>query len=100
MASVTEHLVKIQELTQANLDILKAINDSFFTKQNHLSVNVLGNQYAIPSFITLENKLNSLTANFENLVNSPDSGEAFFTFDGNSRAIQVRSYTSTPNSLT
>lgn len=99
MASITEQLVKIQELTQTNLDILKAINDSFFTKQNHLSVNVLGNQYTIPSFITLENKINSLAANFENLVNAPESGEAFFNFDGNSRSIQVRSYTSTPNSV-
>lgn len=100
MASITESLVKLQKLTQTNLDILKTINDSFFTKANHLSVNVLGNQYAIPSFISLENKINTLMANFENLVSSPDSGEAFFTFDGNSRAIQVRSYTSTPNSLT
>jgi hypothetical protein len=100
MASITEHVIKLQELTQKNLDILQALNDSFFTNQNHLSVNVGGNQYAIPSFISLENKLNSLTANFENLVNSPATGEAYFNFDGNSKSIQVRSYTTTPSSLT
>ena len=99
MASITEHLIKLQELTQRNLDILQALNDSFFTNQNHLSVKVGENQYAIPSFIALENKINSLTANFENLVNAPESGEAFFDFNGNTRAIQVRSYTSVPNSL-
>ena len=99
MASITEHVIKLQELTQKNLDILQALNDSFFTNQNHLSVRVGEKQYAIPSFISLENKLNSLTANFENLVNAPESGEAFFDFNGNSRAIQVRSYTSTPNSI-
>ena len=99
MASVNECLVKIQELTQQNLDILKTFNDAFFTKQDHLSVNISGSKYIIPSFISLENKINSLAANFENLVQAPQSGEAFFNFDGNSRAIQVRPYTSTPNSL-
>lgn len=98
--SITEHVIKLQELTQKNLEILQALNDSFFTNQNHLSVRVGENQYAIPSFISLENKLNSLTANFNNLVNAPESGEAFFNFDGNSRAIEVRSYTTTPSSLT
>lgn len=98
-ASITDYVIKLQELTQKNLDILQTLNDSFFTNQNHLSVRVGDNQYAIPSFISLENKINSLTANFENLVNAPETGEAFFDFNGNSRAINVRSYTSTPNSL-
>ena len=99
MASITDHVIKLQELTQKNLDILQALNDSFFTNQNHLSVKIGEDQYAIPSFISLENKLNSLTANFKNLVNAPEAGEAFFNFDGNSRAIEVRSYTTTPQSL-
>lgn len=100
MASITEHILKLQELTQTNLDILKSINDSFFSKQDHLSINVGENKYALPSFINLENKINLLASNFENLINAPESGEAFFNMDGNSRSIQVRSYTSTPNSLT
>lgn len=99
MSSITEYVMKLQELTETNLEILQALNDSFFSKQNHLSVNISGNRYAIPSFISLENKLNSLMANFENLVNAPESGEAFFDFNGNTRAINVRSYTSTPNSI-
>lgn len=99
MANITDHVLKLQELTQQNLDILKAINDSFFTKQDHLSVNVGDSRYAMPSFLSLENKINSLLANFNNLVHAPETGEAFFNFDGDSRAIQVRSYTETPNSL-
>lgn len=99
MSSITEYVMKLQELTETNLEILQALNDSFFSKQNHLSVNIGGNKYAIPSFISLENKLNSLTANFENLVNAPETGEAFFDFNGNTRAINVRSYTNTPNSI-
>lgn len=99
MASITDHVIKLQELTQQNLDILQALNESFFTNQNHLTVRVGENNYAIPSFITLENKLNTLTANFNNLVHAPETGEAFFNFDGNSRAIEVRSYSSVPESL-
>lgn len=99
MANVTEYLSKIQELTQQNLDILQALNDSFFTKQNHLVVNVGENKYAIPSFLSLESKINSLTENFNNLVHAPESGEAFFHFDGNSRAIEVKPYTYIPNAI-
>lgn len=99
MANITEYLERLQKLTQTNLDILQAINDSFYTKQNHLSVKIGDNQYAIPSFISLENKLNYLTSNIENLIHAPETGEVFFNFDGNSRAIEVKSYSTTPNSL-
>lgn len=99
MASVTEHMVKLQELTKTNLEILQAINNSFYTKKNHLSVKVGDSQFSIPSFINLENKINTLNSNFQNLVHAPESGEAFFNFDGNSRSIEVKSYTTTPNSL-
>ena len=99
MASINDCLVQIQKLTQKNLEILKAINDSFLTDQNHLSVKIGETAYAMPSFISLENKINSLQENFENLINAPKTGEAYFNFDGDSRAIEVRSYTHTPNSI-
>jgi hypothetical protein len=99
MASVNDSLIQIQTLTKKNLEILKAINDSFFTKQNHLTVKVGDASYVMPSFISLENKINSLQAAFENLVNAPSTGEAYFNFDGDSRAIEVRGYTHTPLSI-
>ena len=99
MASVNDCLVQLQKLTQQNLEILQAINDAFLSNQNHLSVKVGDTSYAIPSFISLENKINNLQDNFENLINAPKTGEAYFNLDGNSRAIEVRSYTHTPNSL-
>lgn len=99
MASLSECMTKLQKLTQTNLDILQALNDSFTTNHNHLSVDVAGTQYAIPSFISLENKINLLQENFNNLVHAPETGEAFFSMDGNSRSIEVRSYTNTPNSI-
>ena len=99
MANIAEYLTQLQTLTQKNLEILQAINDSFFTKHEHLTVSVGDAEYVIPSFISLENKINSLQENFLNLVNAPKTGEATFNFDGNSRSIEVRGYTCTPGRL-
>lgn len=99
MGNIAEYLSQIQTLTQKNLEILQALNDSFFTKREHLTVSVNGAKYVIPSFIALENKINSLQENFNNLVYAPKTGEATFQFDGNSRSIEVKGYTCTPNRL-
>ena len=99
MSSVTEYLSQLQTLTKKNLEILDAINSAFFTKKNHLSVNVGEANYVIPSFISLENKVNALEENFNNLIHSPSTGEAYFHVDGNTRSIHVNGYTHTPNSL-
>lgn len=95
--SLTEYLVEIQELTKKNFEILKALNDSFYTKSEHLRVNIDNTNYVIPSFISLENKLNTLEDNFENLVNAPKTGEAVFSFDGNTQSIEVKGFTNVPN---
>lgn len=99
MASITEYLKKLQELTQTNLSLLESLNDALFTDKNHLTVNLLGTNYNIPSFISLENKLNLLTENFENLVHAPERGEAHFHINGNTRTISVNPYTHAPNSI-
>ena len=93
---ISDYLVKIEELTNTNLKLLKALNDSFYTNQEHLSVNLDEGSFVIPSFISLENKINSLQNNFDNLVNAPTSGEAYFGFDGNSRSIEVKKYEQSP----
>lgn len=100
MADISEYLGQLQSLTQKNLEILKAINDSFFTKKEHLRVEVGEASYVVPSFISLENKINSLQENFDNLVYAPKTGEATFNIDGNSRRIEVKGYTCTPNRIT
>lgn len=99
MASVTEHLLLLQKLTQTNLEILQTINNAFYTKQNHIYADINDTKYIVPSFLALENKINELEENFNNLVNAPSTGEAYFNINGNSRAIEVKSYTTTPNSL-
>ena len=98
--NVVDYLTQIESLTNTNLQILKTINDSFFTKKNHLFAEVNDTQYVIPSFISLENKINMLQENFENLIKSPETSEAYFNFDGNTRAIEVRKYNHTPDALT
>lgn len=100
MQSIAEYLERLNSLTQQNLDILKTINDSFFTKKEHLVVNVEDNHYVIPSFISLENKINALQESFDNIVNAPATGEAYFNYDGNSKTIQVRGFNNTPHEIT
>lgn len=99
MATVSDYLVRINQLTTTNLEILKVLNQAFQSKQDHLSVNLDGMDYTIPSFISLENKINVLQENFENLVHIHESGEAFVNLDGNSRVLELRGYTHTPSSL-
>ena len=95
-ANITDYLKQIESLTSTNLQILKTINDSFFTKKSHLYAEIDNETFLIPSFISLENKINMLQENFENLVHAPATGEAHFNFNGNSRAIEVRKYNCTP----
>ena len=99
MATVTDYLIKIQDLTKQNLDILKTLTESFFTNKSHINTNIAGVNYSIPSFLSLENKVNALRDDFENLVNAPKTGEAHFTFDGSSRVIELRGYTNTPAAI-
>lgn len=93
---MTEYLERLESLTKTNLELLRALNNSFYTKAEHLAVKVNGNDYTIPSFLHLENKINSLEADFENLVNAPKTGDAAFNFNGNTQSIEVKGFTNTP----
>lgn len=97
--NIADYLSQIETLTNTNLQILKTLNDSFYTKKNHLFAEIDDTTYVIPSFISLENKINMLQENFENLVKAPETCEAYFNFDGNNRAIEVRKYSHVPDSL-
>lgn len=100
MNSITECLAKLQELTTKNFEILKALNDSFYTKKNHIVANIDNTNYVIPSFLYLENKIDSLQADFENLVDAPKTGEAVTFFDGTTQKMQLLGYSVFPNRLT
>lgn len=100
MANISDYLSRLQELTQQNMQLLKTINEAFYTNQEHLTMNIGTTSYTIPSFISLENKINALQESFSNLINIPKTGEARFNIDGNSRAIELKGYTCTPERVT
>ena len=95
--TTTEAIQSMIDLTAKNMEILKTINDAFFTQKSHVVYSDKGTSYVIPSFIHLENKINHLQDAFNTLVHSPATGEAWFNFDGNSRAIEIRNYQAAPN---
>lgn len=99
MASINNCLEELTDLTKQNLNILKTLNSALTSDKMHLSVKVDDQLLAIPSFLSLENKINNLQENFNNLVNAPKTGEAYFNFDGNSQAIELRGFTHMPNSI-
>lgn len=94
--NISDYLSELQELTRQNLNILEALNASFYTKNGHLGVEIAGQHLAIPSFLQLESKINTLQSNFENLVNAPKTGTAAFVFDGNTQEIQMKGFSNVP----
>lgn len=99
MPNIADYVSQLQTLTNRNLEILQAINNSFFTKREHLQVVIGDAEYVIPSFIALENKINILQENFDNLVYAPKTGEAIFNTNGNSKHLELRGYTCTPERI-
>lgn len=95
--NINETFLKITNLFKEQLKLLNTINQAFFSNEDHLMTTINNTKYVIPSFISLENKINYLQAAFDNLVNSPKTGEAWFNMDGNSRSIQIRGYQAAPN---
>ena len=95
--SISECLSQMINLTKKNLEILKAINESFYTKRNHLAVVVGDETFAIPSFISLESRIDSLEQNLQHLVDAPLTGEAFTYFDGTTQRMELSGYSTAPN---
>lgn len=97
--SVTECLAKISEVTEKNLAILRVISESFRTKRSHIAVDVDGATYAIPSFLSLESRVETMEHNLENILNAPLTGEAFTYHDGTTQRIELSGYSTTPQHL-
>lgn len=97
--SITECLSQLIELTKKNLNILNTINDSFYTKKEHLTTNIDGVNYVIPSFLSLENKIDTLQANLDNILNAPLTGEAYTYLDGATQKIELSGFQTSPNKI-
>ena len=95
--SITECLNQMVALTKKNLAILKAFNEAFYTKKNHLAVIVNDETYVIPSFISLESRIEALENNMQHIVDAPLTGEAFTYYDGTTQKIELSGYSTTPN---
>ena len=100
MSTLNNYLIQLQKLTQTNLDLLTAVNGALKGDATSTKVEINGKSYDIPSFVSLENKVNSLQETINNIVYAPNTGEALINMTGNSRIIELRGYTHTPNSLT
>lgn len=94
--NINDCLSQIVSLTQQNISILKALNDSFYTKKNHIAVDVNGVTFTIPSFLSLENKIDILQQDLENILNAPKTGEVFTYFDGTTQKLELSGYGTTP----
>lgn len=94
--SISECLAQLVNLTKKNLAILKAVNEAFYTKRDHLAVVVGDETFVIPSFISLESRIESLEHNLENIVNAPLTGEAFTYFDGTTQKLELSGYHTAP----
>lgn len=97
--NVTESLLRMTDLTKQNLEILQTINEAFYTKRAHLSTEISGERFTIPSFLSLENKVNHIQDAFDNLVHAAADGRAWMNFDGNSKMIQLAGFEQTPNPI-
>lgn len=95
--TVNESIYQLTALTKQNLELLKAINDAFTSKSAHIVAKIGDTKYAIPSYLSLESKVDSLQANLENLTSSPSTGEAFMFFDGTTQKIELSGYNNSPN---
>lgn len=95
--SISECLAQVINLTKKNLAILNAVNESFYTKRNHLAVIVDDETYVIPSFISLESRIESLEQNLQNIVDAPLTGEAFTYFNGTTQKLELSGYHTAPN---
>ena len=46
-ANITEYLSKLQELAKQNIKLLNAINESFHTKQEYISIELGNNSFLL-----------------------------------------------------
>ena len=96
MSTITEALNQIVELTRQNLNILDSINSAFYTNKSHISTEINGEKVAIPSFISLESKIDTLRQDLDNVLNAPVTGEAYTYFDGTTQRIELSGFATTP----
>lgn len=77
--TLKEYYVKLNEAWNNALNVLTAINQSLSSNSNQIQVEIANETYNIPSFLHIENRLDTLSNNFDALFDLPESGEAWLT---------------------
>ena len=93
--TLKEYYIKLEGLFNDTVNMLTAINQSLYTNGSEVSVTIkdsLNNESVIriPSFLYLENKLEILSNIFNNLVDLPKSGEAWFNASESSNMYKLK----------
>lgn len=93
--TLKEYYVKLENLWSNAVNLLTAMNQSLHTNASEITVTLMDTDniestIRIPSFIYLENKLESLNNNFSSLFNMPNSGEAWFQNTENSNMYKLQ----------
>lgn len=95
--SIAEYLEKLISLTNKNFEILNLINESLYTKKTKVTSKINNEIFSIPSYLSLESKINNLEYNFNNLIDAPKTGEStFITDNNNTKKIIVSGYKNEP----
>ena len=81
--TLKDYYTGLQQLYSDALTMIQAINNSFTAYSPTVSFNVDGEDYTIPSFLYLENKINEVSSVINTLFNMPKSGDGWFTKEGN-----------------
>ena len=100
-SSLKEYYIKLERLYNNAVNMLTAINQSLSTSASEVTINVADTDdttttVKIPSFLYLENKLESIDNNFSSLFEMPYSGEAWFQKTSNMFKLQLVKSNSAP----
>lgn len=90
--TIKEYYIKLEKLWTDGLNLLTAINQSLSTNTKNIKFisTLTGTPYEIPSFMYLENKLDTLADNFSNLFKLPESGEAYLVNDEHTNTVKLQ----------
>ena len=93
--TLKDYYINLETLWNNAVNILTAINQSLHTNSSEITVNITDTDDSVstvrlPSFLYLENKLETLDNNFSNLFNLPSSGEAWFSSNENSNMYKLQ----------
>jgi len=92
--TIKDYYIKLSKLYTNCTNMLTALNQSLSSSSPQIVINLEDNDgtentVTIPSFLYLENKLDTLENSLSNLINIPNSGDAWFENNSNMYKIHM-----------